>query len=331
MGAVKTFLDRFIWVQLAKAEAGRPDGKPFADALALARYASSRDLASFPICLATYIEQNKVDSARRRHDVGRVMLEVSRGRTMAAPGADLVNHEVDWALRRRFGRPLEPRAFVPFGEGASHALGVDVRREFPALNLLPSSSLQADVIAALREQMILGYEIFALCGPGPGEPADDRRQTYLQMAEDFVTTEEDQAARFRDGQADADLQRRTLLARENIRLMPYVEEACNRAGLEPSQLLVGGAESLTGFFLDLPVVSSQMEMIRLQHRNPQRRWTVNDYYDICAFSVAVVYCDVMVIEKHWAALMRRAKLDEKYGTTILDDLSELPAVLLAAA
>jgi hypothetical protein len=249
---------------------------------------------------------------------------------MASPGEGLANHEVDMALQKRFGVPTQPRPFQPFGIGTRHAFGVDVRKHIGVFNKAPWSNMDQETTSRLTDLLVNDFEAYALCGPALGE--DDARgpRTYERYAQDFLEAEEDQAARFRSHGADAEMQQRTLLARESIRLLPYVYEACDRADLNPAKVVEQGAEFLTDFIMDLPVISSQMEMIRMQHQNPERRWKTNDHHDIAAFSVAVVYCDVIVIEKHWAALMRRAKLHEKHKTVILNDLRQLPFEMLSA-
>lgn len=49
-----------------------------------------------------------------------------------------------------------------------------------------------------------------------------------------------------------------------------------------------------------------------------------------ALTMAIVHCDIVVFDKHWTALARRAGLDTANGT-ILCRLRELPAHLMAAA
>jgi hypothetical protein len=326
----RVFLDRNMWIHLARASKGRRDGLPYEDVLAVVCYATEHGLASFPLCPATYLEQHGIDNARRRTELGAVMLKISRGHTMASPGEGLANHEVDMALQKRFGVPTQPRPFQPFGIGTRHAFGVDVRKHIGVFNKAPWSNMDQETTSRLTDLLVNDFEAYALCGPALGE--DDARgpRTYERYAQDFLEAEEDQAARFRSHGADAEMQQRTLLARESIRLLPYVYEACDRADLNPAKVVEQGAEFLTDFIMDLPVISSQMEMIRMQHQNPERRWKTNDHHDIAAFSVAVVYCDVIVIEKHWAALMRRAKLHEKHKTVILNDLRQLPFEMLSA-
>jgi len=59
-------------------------------------------------------------------------------------------------------------------------------------------------------------------------------------------------------------------------------------------------------------------------------WTVNDFRDIEALCVAVVYADVVVTEKSWADMIRRSGLDLRFDTTVLSSVTELPELLVTS-
>lgn len=324
------YLDRRIWIDLGKAAKGRQDGEAFQGALAVIRYASQQGLAAFPLSPSTYIEQNGNDNARRRHEQGALMLEISNGLHMTSPGEELVRHEIDIALEKRFGTSVRPQPLRVFGMGTEFAFDIDVKEHITVFDQQPWSGLDPEVIAEATDQIAASFESFALCGPAPGEEDLRAPRTYERIAEEFVAAEIDQADRFAQHGRGADIERRTLLAREAIRLLPDVAQECSRWDIDHG-LVYRDAESITDFIMDLPVVSSQMEMLRMQHRDSGRAWTTNDFHDITAFSVAVVHCDAIVIEKHWANLMRRAKLDDRFETDIFDDVRDLVAPLIAAA
>ena len=45
----RVFLDRNMWIHLARASKGRRDGLPYEDVLAVVCYAAEQGLASFPL------------------------------------------------------------------------------------------------------------------------------------------------------------------------------------------------------------------------------------------------------------------------------------------
>ena len=63
------------------------------------------------------------------------------------------------------------------------------------------------------------------------------------------------------------------------------------------------------------------------HRNPHHRWTNNHVQDINALASTLPYCDVVVTDREMTSLVRRAKLDERLGTTVLHRLEDLTGLL----
>jgi len=174
-----------------------------------------------------------------------------------------------------------------------------------------------------------------LCGPLEAEHVPGYSPDAVRaFSEEFVRTEEDQAVKFKQFGVDSAYQERVLTAREWALLMNEVAvDALARAGLDSESFLSQGADFLTDFLSDMPVVHAQMEMRRLQHQNPSRHWQPNDHNDVIALSMAVVHCDVVVTEKHWAHLLtERAALDKKHSTLVVDrkGLPELLIYLLKA-
>ncbi|HEX3152646.1 MAG TPA: hypothetical protein VHR66_31530 [Gemmataceae bacterium] len=53
----------------------------------------------------------------------------------------------------------------------------------------------------------------------------------------------------------------------------------------------------------------------------------NDIRDLDAMSIAVPYCNVIVVEKYWGHQVGATRLDAKYGAKVLTDLRELPKEL----
>jgi hypothetical protein len=304
---------------------GRPTPDGVQEALDVIEFASDFSLASFPLCPATYLEQLRNANARQRREVGTFMQRISKSHTMAAPVQALVQREVDLALRVRFGLPMVPTAFQVFGKGISHAIELDVLS-----HLTLPSAIKANPILdkAVSELIVEDMERLAICG-ADGEEAEPALSDD-QIAHNFVVDEEDQARRFQECRASADVQHRTLIARELIRLLPLLVDASQRSAGPWQRMFEAGRDYLTAFVYDLPVISSQIEMLRQQHRTPQRGWRTSDQYDVVAFSMAVVHCDIIVIEKHWANLMRRSGLDKRFGTVILSSLSQLPEHLIRA-
>ncbi len=119
------------------------------------------------------------------------------------------------------------------------------------------------------------------------------------------------------------------LARVLVELTPAINESMLRAGLNPELFVELGKDGMVEFLADLPASSAMFELRYRRHRDPKLPWTRRDLNDLNALAMAVVYCDVVVTERHMAALMREAKLDVRHKTIVLTDLRDLAGVLVA--
>jgi len=153
-------------------------------------------------------------------------------------------------------------------------------------------------------------------------------QAHRAVEENFVTYEEAFARELQNrgfsGRAPDEVDAQTLFL-----IAGPIAEACQRAGLHPA--MFGGItkEFLLEFLADLPVEFAMCELRRLQHQNPGRSWRKSDLYDLHALSMAVVHCDVVVAERHWSHMMKRAGLDLRNETVVLTDIRDLGKHILA--
>jgi hypothetical protein len=73
----------------------------------------------------------------------------------------------------------------------------------------------------------------------------------------------------------------------------------------------------------------EKELRRLRQSNPQKRWEGNDLNDVTALSIVVPYCDVVITERSWTAMLNSQKISRRFNTQVLHDLRELPDLLQA--
>jgi hypothetical protein len=113
-------------------------------------------------------------------------------------------------------------------------------------------------------------------------------------------------------------------------VFPLLEPALRHAGLPPDALSLDSKEAAMAMLRELPTLWETTGLKRLQHENPARPWVPQDHGDLIVLTMAIVHCDIVVFDKHWSALARRAGLDMANGT-ILCRFRELPAHLMASA
>jgi hypothetical protein len=63
------------------------------------------------------------------------------------------------------------------------------------------------------------------------------------------------------------------------------------------------------------------------HRNPGKRWTVNDIYDIDALAIAVPYCDVVFTDAEARGTLVRAGFESRMNTALPRTPNELVKIL----
>jgi hypothetical protein len=86
-------------------------------------------------------------------------------------------------------------------------------------------------------------------------------------------------------------------------------------------------ESLTNFFLKLPVIDVYYHLQLFMMENTQRQITHNDYFDIQAIASTIPHCDVVLIDRFYSERCNQKKLNEKYDTMISHKISDLDKYL----
>ncbi len=322
----RVYLDQNKWLDLARAAHDRAGGQDFKDALAISRYGVERGLVSFPLSASHYMETLRRGDAASRHRLAMVMAELSRFHAIASV-PDVLPGELDRALRERYGKPVFPRPVQVFGVGIAHAFAnPDFKYRLPE-----EVRVDAYTKARLEEQATLLLEHAVLAGPPQGVPVpgmeDDHYRLYGQR---YVEAEQ----RIAEGLRQHDPRRLHLAdwiaASEIIDILQPLNEAFARAPIakqESAELETAGG--MTGLLMDLPSRAVTYELRRLRQQSRDTKWKPNDLGDVASLSVAIPYCDVVVTEKHWSHMARRAELDRRFNTAILHDLKELAAVLVA--
>lgn len=329
---LRIYLDQNKWVDLARAATGHPNGRRFTDALAICRAGVASGRVSFPLDMYRYWETGKRSNDRSRNDVADVMQELSQQHTMALPFG-VLNQELDVALRRRFGRPEHPRRQQVFGVGMRHI--TEGRMTWPELDLssLPDGvtvppGVRARLASAMAE--IIEEDLLR------AGPAKFRALGFDLAASDlgqrFVDFENAVAATIAKQGLTGDAIDRAVRATDFGDIRPAVVEALDRIGMTYAQFMdritVG---DLMSFIDDLPTRYVTNVLRSAKHRQTQQKWEPNDFIDVISLPVAAAYCNVVVTEKQWAHRMKQGKVDQRYGTVLLNDVAALTGILIGAS
>lgn len=319
---IRIYLDHNKWIELARVDHGRASSAEKSDVLVLAREARKRNLASFPLSDMHYMETLQKRDVEARKRLAETMASISQYDAIA-PVWQLVPMEIDGALKARFGRPITPRSIRVFAKGAAHALAdarFDEAKSYqppgkPALG----SRGRALFVEKMEFSALSGEEIGD--GPKARTPFEDGSSDYYEREKALVDW-------FRAAGASAE-QRRMKLAQHTLEdIGAQIVEALDRAGIAMEEFLGLGAEGMLDFLLSLPSRHVEHVLRTLRHENSQHVWKANDLADLGALCSSIPYCDVVVTERHWTHIVKRAGLDVQYGTNVISSLEDLRTILI---
>ena len=317
----RIYLDQWAWINLSKAVFREPGHTSVdADAWTVARASVAIGLASFPLSVVHYMETIRDADLNRRRRRGAIMGSLSQFHTIAPPGA-ILPMEIDHALKATFGRPQQPREVEVFGRGFRHAFGMaaDALR-FPEGITLPQ---QRTVEEQLEVALLIGW------------PMDQDIWKFAQQPDQFGTAFAEREEELGERLASFDFNKgnrlkRAILTDAISEILNEINEGFERAWVSQDEFWALGQRGMTAFFRKIHTRHVVSELRRFKHKQPSQRWDRNDMRDLAAMSLAVVYCDVVVAEKRWTEAIKQTGLDEVYGTTVIDNLTKLPEVLVVA-
>jgi hypothetical protein len=96
-------------------------------------------------------------------------------------------------------------------------------------------------------------------------------------------------------------------------------EAATRFGIDAQQL----ADNARAIIGAIPSRWVEMKLRQQRQANPQKVWQGNDLNDVTALAIAVPYCDMVVIERSWSAMLAAAKVPERFGPTVTPRLQDV--------
>lgn len=326
---LRVYLDQNHWISLTKARVGHKEGGRFDDVLVLLREAIDRGWVSCPLSMQHFMEVQNRSNFASRLQLAETMVELSRWHTIARQ-RDLVDAEIDRALNAAFGRPRIPRYVREFGIGTDHAMG----REITAYEPPADAPLTPEQRSFMRQLGTHVKQMAILTGAPQGIEAPGYDPTaHRHVGEDFATEQERMRTIRREHGLDRGDRGRKAASIDVItrEFQPAFDDALNLAGLTWDHLLALEEEGMERLLRSVPTVFVHRELRRLRHEASPKAWDKNDLVDLTALSSAIVYCDVVVTERLWTALVQRTNLQQRFGTTVVRDLKSLVPHLLGAA
>ena len=334
------YLDLNHWIALARALSGHPEGQRERIVLEELLHAVERDRAVFPLSFSIYVEILKIRGHRRRSDL-RNVVELLSGFAVVSNRHVIATHEIEALLNDLVGPnpdPIRPAKYLDWG--VLRALGMG------GLKVVTQEG--KDVTSAARQRYSGGPEEFdrivsegmvkmnrdVIDGPTPQDEAVFRSAGYRpDLILDRYTEEaaaEQAYARLLDGETRwrRGRLRDLVSAREVLfHINETMKTAADARGVYTFEDMLRNAENPRRAFDAMPSFDVAVTLKTAIHRNGQHRWKNNHIHDIHALASTLPYCDVVLTDREMAGHIRRSKLDQRLGTSVLHNFDDLSALL----
>lgn len=327
---LRVFLDQGHWVSLSKALHGKDSPPGTADVLGIARLGVRMGILSFPLWSGHYLETWNRASRKSRYELADTMLALARRSDATAPDTlaayePILHMELDLALQRRFGTPVDTRVIPLFGSGVMHAFGV------PELELF--SGWPPEIrFSKLATTARIEFETSILRGTETDLLAEHRnRKVYDGPAERYQQHEENLIEQFKAEQAAPQRREELLTGVALLDFFDHLSHAMLLSGISGSDFMSLGKDGVGDFIRDLPCRDVGLALDLQRHQNPRLPREKGDLVDIGSLALAIPYCDIVVTENRWQHFAIQAGLDRRYETIIISNLHDLAPVLAQAA
>jgi len=325
---LRVYLDQNHWVSLMKAETKRPDGRPFRDIALLLSEAVNRGFVSLPLSMTHAMELQNRANFQSRLRLASTMIRLSRWHAIA-PQRILLAAELDKALRSRFGRPTVPQSVQVFGVGANHLYGRTVLNYQPPEEFALTPE-QRRLVMTLAQDLLQVASLVG--GPRDLELPDYNPSAHQEVGRRFASQQEQmRETRRQHGYHRGEKAHRAASVDVFDEFNVRITDALERAGLHWGHLYALEKPGLEAFIDDVPTIYAHRALRRQRQVASEKPWEENDLTDLTALPPAIVYCDVVVTERLWTDLARRAGLGSRFGTTVIRSLEELIPLLIEAA
>ena len=309
------YLDQNAWIALARAQKA-PDAHPeMYVVLAMLVEAAGGGALSVPLSFTNIYETNKINDLERRKHLAWVQCTLSQGRVFRGRGP-VLRRQMKAFLAKSYSLPEPPRVpnwflsdlhFEAVEDYDPATFNVDLSEKF---------------LAFVREQP--AFALFDYLT----ELDDQTRRAAVQK---YTIGSQGLIARMKERQAlvageNLDLRRRAYAVRLIVDHIDLLVRTARELGIAIGSWSDLGEERILALPGGVPTFDVELA---LAIRKEAEGGTVseNDLRDVAAFYTVLPNADIMVAEKPFINRARQAKLGQRYQTTLLTSILELPAHL----
>lgn len=311
------YLDQKGWIDLAKLYYGHPTNSEKA-LLEKILKASDNDKAVFPISMATLSETCEISKDRWRKELASLMVNVSKYHAIRPYIKYTLELEIENLILAKLNLPLinirkhfVEKGFARLMGGKLEATSEKIDPK--VLNKINQHAAnQLDRPETLEYLMSVHYE------------NDEEKLKDLEAVETFEGIR-NKLKTIKDN----DIRRKaSFIQNTHATIVPLLARRLYDMGAPISFVETFFYQfDVDEFLKKLPTALCLFTLLFQRDQQSERDIQVNDIADIWHLTLAIPYSDIVVTERMWASIAKRAKLDEKCNTIILPSLTDLDYLL----
>lgn len=310
------YLDQNAWIALARGAWDKAAYPAEHRALATLISAIRQGGLIVPLSFANMYETMKVNVPERRVNLARVQAVMSEGRVFRGRRRILKD-----TLRAYLSSQFRIAADAPAERWFLSDLWLEATADYsPDLYDLQVPDRVLEYIRRHPVETLLDYLAFT-----DDQTRIEGVRRYSAASAALVASIERRRA-LAAGETFA-LRRRIYGARMIIDECDFILGTGRALGLPWGDARDLGSQLVRKLVVDIPLFDVERELVvRLEDQN--RPIHENDLRDLSAFATALPLADVMIAEKPFVNIVRQARLDVRYGTTMLTSVFEFTPDLL---
>lgn len=306
------YLDQNKWIDLARAFYGRKDGRNYKTILEKLKTKVANNEIILPISVVHFIETARNINVDRAERLARFMIQLS-GKYGILPFNYIRENEVQQAIMRKLGfSPHIDIKNLVIGKNLFYAVGGEIKIEG-----LPNE-IEKELISLINEEDNL---VKLLINSYNNELARDIKKEDEEILEKL-----EESRRKLNSELSLEMRLRLAIAEMASRsLIPIAVNFLHKFGYDIRDFVdqFQTVDDWKDFFLSIPTMDIWINMHTIRDNNMNRKIHRNDLSDIAFLSIAVPYCDIVVVENYWGNILNSSGLANKHKCTVLTSVNEL--------
>jgi len=318
---MKIFLDSRDWITLAKIVDGKEENPELLKVYEKIKKLSNSEHAIFPFSMYHLDDLMKRSNKKSRDQVIDVMIDISKGWVMK-PYRLFFKKEIENASLNRLGaRSVHDIQSQIFGKGIAYTAGeeyyIDSSTPIGKKFLDKHGEELRHVLDSVDSmKKLLKNDSFA-------QSFQEWKKPYDQLAIKLEKNREYKRKMTKSQRYDYEL-----AAYFSHSVTPHLVKFLQEFKIPPEKIMLTTKSDVNSFLENMPAINVFFKLIFARdEESPERKVQSNDMVDICHLAGAIPYCDIVVVEKMFANLSKKQKLDKKYNCIVCDSLLDLKSIL----